>query len=431
VSRVHKTLLAVWLSLILLLLPGCYDATEIDNEIYALAIGVDKGVNNMLQITFQYATYKDNGGGGGQGQGGGGGGGEENGEVDGTIVATVEAPSLLEAINMINASSNRQMSLTHAKMLVFSEEYAREGIGGFIETITRFREIRETMRIVVCNGSAQELIRENKSPIGPNTAKNMELFFYQAKNSGYFPDIKFHDFYNMLLSPFKQPTAIYAGINNFQHLEDPAGSKSRLDTELDVAPGEIPRTGGNKKEYFGTAVFNGDKMVGFLTPNETRFYLIASGQYRWGYFTLPDENSPGESYVLEVAADEKPAVKIRFEDGVPVIDLKVSLTADIASIESGINYEKLDKIHGLEQSAAAYLKKGINDTIRRTQIEWNSDIFEFGKKVAGKFRTIQEMEAYNWLTRYKEARVNVDVDLELRKTGFLFETRSLKYADQS
>jgi spore germination protein KC len=44
------------------------------------------------------------------------------------VVSTVEAPSLLEGINLLNAAVNRQVSLMHAKMLVFSEEYAREGV---------------------------------------------------------------------------------------------------------------------------------------------------------------------------------------------------------------------------------------------------------------------------------------------------------------
>jgi spore germination protein KC len=432
----NKFLIIIFFIVFLCLpLAGCYDSTEIDEEVYALAIGVDKGVSNMIRVTVQYATYKE--GGGSQGSGGGGGdssGGEnkaDSGEVDGTIVSTVEAPSLLEGINFFNLSSNRQISLFHAKMLVISEEYAREGVMSYIESLARYREIRESMRVVVCRGTAEEFIKESSDFIGTNMSKGMELGFYQSRNTGYFPDIFFHDFYSALLSPYGQPVAIYAGVNRFDQLAEPGGNGPALRTETDIKPGQIPRKGGSKSELFGTAVFDGDKMVGALFKDETRFYLMAVGKLHWGVFSLEDKRNPGYVYIIEIANSRKPEIRVRFAEGIPVIDLKLKLEADIVSIQSRIDYESLSLIGELEKSAEEYFREGIKKTIEKTQNELNSDIFFFGKKASGSFRTIQELENYNWLKHYREAEVNVDVDVKLRRTGFLFETAPVRSASSA
>ncbi len=406
--------------IICLPLSGCYDAKEIDEEVYALVIGVDEGVQNKIRLTFQYATYKE---GGGKAQGGGGNGGdEESGEVDGTIVATIEASSLLEGINLINATVNRQISLMHAKMLVFSEEYAREGVAKYVEPLVRFREVREFMRIVVCKGKAEDFIKENRSFIGSNPAKNIELIFEQSKNTGYFPDVFFSDFYQDLLTPYGQPTAIYAGVNDLTQMASDVGTgEPPLRTEEDYEPGSIPRKGGTKKELSGTAVFDGDRMVGTLSQRETRFFLMGIGEFKRGFFTLEDPNIPGYIYVLEIRLAGEPKLKARFANAIPVIDLELSLDINIISIQSRKHYEKLANIPKLETEVKLHFEKGLRETIEKTQTEWNADIFHFGRKIAGNFGTIEELEAYNWNRHYQEAKVNVKVNTHLRRSGFLFE----------
>jgi len=416
-----------WMALLLtficcLPLAGCYDATEIDEEVYALVIGVDEGVNNMIRITFQYAAYKEGGGSGGGGGGGSAGASQEYGEVEGTVVSTVEASSLLEAVNILNAAVNRQIALNHAKMLVFSEDYAVEGVARYVEPLVRFREVREFMRIVVCKGKAEDFIMENRTLFGTNSSKAVELMFEQSKKTGYFPDIIFNDFYADLLTPYGQPTAIYAGVNNFEDLPlpEPDEEQPPLKTQDSLDPGSIPRKGGTKKELFGTAVFDGDKMVGTLDQNETRFFLMGIGEFKRGFFTLEDPNQPEYIYVIEAHLDQKPQVQVRFEKDIPIVDLKVILDVYIISIQSRKHYEQLGQVDGLEEIIQNFMQQQIQKTIEKTQKEWNADIFHFGRKAAGSFRTIEELNSYNWINHYQDAKVNTEVKVNIRGSGFIY-----------
>ncbi|UWG96217.1 Ger(x)C family spore germination protein [Dehalobacter sp. DCM] len=430
----HSKLICIILIVLVGFLPqyGCYDAVEVDEEVYTLAIGVDKGSSGMIRMTFQYASYKEGGGGksAGSSESGGGGAGsssDDTGEVDGTIVTTVESPTLLEGINLLNASANRQVSLMHAKMLVFSEEYAREGIQKYIDPLVRFREAREFMRVVVCQGKAEDFIRENKTLIGTSASKGIDLMFEQSKMTGYYPDVFFTDFYTSLLTPYGQATAVYAGVNDFNHFgEDKDHTMLPATPKTSYEPGMIPRKGGTKKELFGTAVFDGDKMVGSLDQHQTRFYLMTIGEFRTGNFTLEDPDKPGYFIVIQCRLIEKPKIKARMQNGLPVIELELKLDSNIISIQSRIHHENQQDIAAIEKLIQDYFTQGIQDTIQTTQKKWNTDIFYFGKKVAGNFMTIPDFEQYNWLAHYRDAVIKTNVSVKLFGSGSIYQASPIR-----
>jgi spore germination protein KC len=415
-----KSLIMVFV-LLSLLLTGCYDAIEPDEEVYTVVIGIDKGVNNKVKLTVQFPAYKE--GSGSQKSNGGGGGGseEDSGEVDGSIITSVEAATALEGLNLINTNIPRRISLMHSKIIVFSEELARDGIGPFVSVLNRFREARRVMRIVICKETAEEFVKQNKPIIGTSISKAIELMFTQARTSGYFSDTLLSEFYIDLMSPYGQSHAIYAGVNDFKKLaESMNGSKPQIKTELEMDPGDIPRKGGAKREFFGTAVFNGDRMVGHLNSFETRCFLMVTNEFKRGIMTIEDRNKPGDAIALDIRLGRKPKIKAYFENGLPVIDVELNIEADILGIQSRINYEKVNMIDNLNNQLKTYLENGIKRTIEKTQKEWNSDIFNFGFKVAGHFSTIEEFEEYNWLKHYHEAKVNVNVLANVRRTGMTF-----------
>lgn len=408
---------------------GCTtDRTEIDDQVYSLVMGLDKGVDNKMRLTVQFPTYKEGGGGGSTGgMKKDGGGGDEEGLVSGTIIQTVEAPSILEGIDMMNSSTSRRISLVHAKAIIFSEALAREDLQQYMEAVVRTRETREIIRIMVCKGTAEDFIKENKTNIGESMSKAMELFAKQSANTGYFPDISFEDFYINALSPYEQPYCIYVGLNDFKNLKPVKGDEeSPLKTQVGLLPGEEPRKGDRKIEAFGTVVFNGAKMVGVLDSYETRYFLMAIGDFQKGYISIEDKNAPGKAYALGVRLGRNPIVKAHFENGTPVIDLKLNIEADIGLIQSRYPYTKLENIEELNNQIKTVIQEGVQKVIKKTQREYNCDIFAFGRKVAHSFRTIPEFEKYFWLNRYKDAKVNVDVTANVRRSGLLFEDQPVR-----
>jgi spore germination protein KC len=418
------------------ILSGCsQDSKEIDDQVYVIALGADKGVENKVRVTIQYPTYKESSGGGGassgmqKGGGGGGGGDEKAGIIDGTVVQTVEAASILEAINLFNTFTSREISLVHVKEIILSEDFARGGIGIYLEPLARFRETRRIMVLAVCKGSAEEYIKDNKTAIGQSLAKAMELMSTQSDNNGYFPKARFQDFYRRITSPYGQSFAQYVGMNNYDHLKplSEAPTSSPLKTHAELLPGEIPRKGNTKREIIGTAVFDGDRMVGTLNAIETRYLLMVTGKFVRGILTLEDINSPGSVIPFDIRQGRKPVIKVAFKNEIPIINVKLNIEADIGAIQSRIPYEKVNRLDELNNQLAASIKDGVKSVIEKTQKEWNTDIFSFGYYAASHFFTIQKFEKYNWLKHYKDAQVNVEVLANVRRTGLMTESSPIRY----
>lgn len=407
--------------IILSCLSGCFDAREIDDEIYAISVGVDKGVNNKLRITVQYPTYKsDSGGGSSEDQSMA----QSKNVQGGSNVHTIEAPTMLEGIDMLSMASSRRISLIHTKWLIFSEDFAKLGIGGYLGGLERFRETRTTMSIVITKGKAEDFIKENESNIGSSLSKAVELLMAQANTTGYFPQITFSDFYRNLLSSYKQSVALYGGVNNFKTLEDKDVEEPQLVTGKGFLPGELPRRGVEKRELVGLAIFDGDKMVGTLDSYETTFYMMLTGNFVSGRVSISDKYSPNHAVVLDLHNSRKPKVKAYFKNGKPIIDLKISMEAELYAIQARTEYEKPNMINDIESQIKEFLFKGMNDTIKKTQEEYGVDIFGFGGWMAGNFFTIDEWEKYNWLSHYKDAVINLDLQLDVRRTGLVFNSSS-------
>ena len=404
-----------------MLFTGCYDSIEIDDEVYAIAVGVDKGTGQNLKVTLQYPIYK----GGGKGGGGGGSEGKENGQVDSTIVSTIEAPSILEAINMLNTSLGRRVSLMHSKMLVLSEEIAKIGVGRYIAPFTRFRETRRTMRVVVSKSNAEELLMDMKSLIGESSPKSIELLFEQYKTNGFFPNTSLQEFYKDMTTTYEQPFAISANLNEltgkgqFSQSEN-SGTKD----SPDLSAGSLARKGGSKVELIGTDLFKGDKMTGSLDGYETRFFMMVQGEFKRGNLTLNDINSPGNILVFDVRQGRSPKLSVDFSGNKPVLGVELNIEADIVSIQSRINYERSTLLGGLEVQLKTYLTNGITQMIKKTQ-QIESDAIGFGRKAAHHFATIKEWEDYRWLSRYKDADVNVNVKVNIRRTGLMYEAADI------
>jgi len=400
---------------------ACNDAMEIDDSVYAIVIGIDKGTTNRVRMTIQYPTYKEGGSSGGQSMASGD-KSKEN-ALENSNVHTIESSSILEGINLFNTAITRAVSLTHTKMLVISEEFTREGIEKYVAPLARFRETRRTMQVVISQGDAEEFIRQNKTNIGPSISKAAELMVTQSDVTGYFPKVSFFNLYEAFVSPYSQGIAAYAGINKFTEIQDKkAQDKSPLAVDKGILPGELARSGVTKREFVGTAVFSGPKMVGTLDSLDTRYMLMVQSKFRKGIMTFKDKNQPEAVIPCDMRMGRKTKVSAKFEDGKPIIDVKINLEADVGAIQSRIEYEDFNKIGELNELLKECIETGVKKMIDKTQKEFKADIFGFGFEVAKKFSTIKKFEEYGWLGHYPDAQVNVIVEVNIRRTGLMIKS---------
>jgi spore germination protein KC len=414
---VRKLLKLQLLILALLFIPGCWGYQEVDESAFILALGVDKGREDRLNLTAQIAVPKNIAGGGGEGGGAGGGGAKS------TMVVSVETPTILAGLDLLGSFVERRPSLRHTKAIVFSSELAREDMGRYLAPIVRYRQFRRNTFILISRGKARDLVENTQPIMEDNPAKYIELLVGTSKYTGRFPiSSQVHSFYNAAKSQAREPVAILAAVGGDRQ-EDQVGDDKSAGGYL---AGEIPREGGNKIDLLGTAVFRGGRMVGELTGDETTVMEMINGKFNEGIFSVPDPRVPGKYILLEVHGERKPAVQISLEGEVPVIDVEVPLDAEFLSIQSNISYEQPGAIGEVEDAFARLLQEDTAVLIRKTQEEFRADIFGFGEEARKKFLTWPQWEQYKWLEVFPLAQVNVEYKINIRRIGLLRDSSPVR-----
>jgi spore germination protein KC len=195
--------------------------------------------------------------------------------------------------------------------------------------------------------------------------------------------------------------------------------------EGDFYAGSIPKVYDIKSEIMGLAVFDGAKMVGKLDGGEALCQQMLYGNFSRSNMAIPDKDSPGNYILLDIKQSRKPTHKVTIKDGVPNIYAKVRLEADILSIQSGENLESAENLPYLESMVQDYIKSNMMDFLEKTK-EMNSDICGFGRALKMKYVLWDDWTKVHWLSRYKDAVFEIDVELKIRRPGLMIRSARAK-----
>jgi spore germination protein KC len=390
---------------------GCFDSNEVTEYAFAYSIGLEKGVKDKLRLTVQLSSSNA------QLKSGSDDSGVSSKQKGNIILISVDCPVFLIGVNMINSFISRELTFNHTMYMVFSEELAKEGIEPYINGIIRKREVRRDMYCLVTKGSALDFLESNSPALTPSLSKMEEGLLFQSRNTGFFPITTYRNVIDEIKSPVEQTVLPLGAPNsgkNFYNTKDISNVHFRSGGAYYA--GELPRKGGIDIELFGAAVFDGGKMVGELTGDETRALLLIRNEFERGFFFFEDPLEENRFVILEVMSQRAPKIKVNIKGDKPVVNLKLFLEANIASIQSTIDYDSKDLKPMLESTAKSSIEKQVKNTIEKC-IMLKSDALRFGTYVAKEFPTIQELEAYNWLKHFKDCEVHTEIEFIIRRNG--------------
>ncbi len=418
-SCLRKQYIAGMLLLIItILLSGCFDQHEVDELAYPMAMGLDIGEANKLRLTLQLAAPLS------IGAGGGGNGGEKGGGRESSSIITVDTPSIYSGLNLINNIISKEITMSHAQVVVISRRLAEEGISKYLHAIQRGREFRPDIFIMVSNNPPDEYLRNVKPTLESSPEKYYELML--GKNfTSFYPNTRIHEFYYKNESSAVQPVAILTGLSKYSSIDqlmDPGKDKNngeiRLEGEYEA--GDIPIVADQKNEVMGAAVFKKGMMVGTLNGKESECQQMVTGNFKYSYITIPDPYDKNLIIVLDILQRKRPVIKADLVNGQAKVHISIDLEGDFTSIQSGRNYEDQPQI--IEQAVEEMQKKAVMALMERTRDEFDSDICGIGRHVIRKFPTWDKWEQYGWFDQYKNVHFEVDVNMQIRRTGQMIKT---------
>ena len=388
-----------------------YNSQNIDRLDYIIAIGIDKSPDNTnLQVSFEFTDL---------------GAFSESDSEQGSkpIIDTVVAPSIPESINLMNAYAGKQVNLSHCKVVVFSEDVARDGILEEVTYLMNSPQIRPTTNIIIASDKAKDYIENSTSSLEGILTKYYDLFPTSAEYTGYTSNILLSRFYQNLTSDESGAVAILgtkskSSKKNSSSQEENTSNSTKQEvsnnTSLEsIATGVNIVEGDRGTENIGLAVFNKDKYIGNLSAIETLCYTLIEEEVDNFSVCIDHPTNPDKKIDVSVSSLEPNNVKVDISKDNPIITIKLNLTAKALTGQYSLDFSDKDTLNSVNSALKEFLTSKMKDFLYKTSKVYGCDINGFYRLVKQKFLTIPEYDNYNWEEMYKKADFNVEIDSDV------------------
>ena len=401
-------------------------AQNIDNLSYAVAIGVDIGKTAKYKISLLLTTMEssatesaisDPSSGSSSGSESSSNPVSSTGSTSSNfIIQTVETDSIDSALNIANSYINKTINLSHCKILLVSEEIAKQGVEPLVNSLINKVETRPDCSIIVSEIPENEFEEDKKPKIEELISKYYDVAANLETGRGYSETIKLNEFYLTLNDTFYQPYASLGTTYNTTKNTNDENVSSDLDTQSKTL---VTNSEKQSVEVMGLAVFKKDKLVGNLTADQTLSHQLITNELDFSTINITSPFNLNETLDIYISTFKNPKIKVEISNSSPFVQVNLFVAARIVSFNSyEINLLTEDKLNLIQSTVKQHLEKQLYDYLYTTSREYNSDISGLGRYAVKNFRTINDWNSYNWLENYKNSTFKVNVDISI-KTGNL------------
>ena len=400
---------------------------NLDDQSYVMAIGIDVGENADYKISLQLSTLESSAtessikSDSNKQESSSSSEDKSSEETSNYMIYTVDTNSLDNAINIADAYLNKNIDLSHCKILLLSEEIAKKGISTIVNSITNKVKIRPDCNIIISQIPINEFTDTQNIKFEKLLSKYYDVTSNVETGRGYSELIHLNDFYLKLNDNTIQPITTLGIVNNssastnknqsFNNSLD-FQSKSFISSKEDYAV-----------ETIGLAVFNEDKLIGTLTANETLCYEILTNNLNYCNVNFPSPLGDSGTIDLEISSLKSPKIKVTMINGSPFVEINTFITSKILSFNNNSdNTINEEKINIIRNSFIKYMETEFYNYLNKTSKELNSDISGIGRYSTKNFRTISDFENYKWLQNYKNCVFKVNVVASM-KSGHILSNK--------
>lgn len=392
----NKLLIIVLIIIFIYSFSASYSSLNISNCAFAVAIGIDKSTSNKLNVTFEFISTSPSG--------------ESISETK-PILNSVDCSSITNGINIMNAYLGKKVNLSHCKLIIFSEELAKEGISDEVYSLMNEVQIRPSANIVISQCNTRYYIENSIPGLESLIPKYYDIFPHTSEYTGYTCDATIGNFFNSLVCNYSSPYAILGGITT-------TNDTSTQINDSTIKSDESPIEGNRSAQNIGLAVFKDDKLSGELNAIETLCFLNIIKKVDNFLVSIPYEQGSSSQIDIYLTPNSTHNIDVSFVNGAPFIKLKLDFSGKIYSMSKNSEYLDIDVLNSISNSCNNYLEGQFYNYLYKTSSVFESDINNFGSYALSKFFTTTEFEKYNWLDNYKNSTFKVEIDTII-DSGFL------------
>ncbi|RKL66957.1 hypothetical protein CR203_14120 [Salipaludibacillus neizhouensis] len=369
-----------------LLLTGCWDRNELVDVgiVVGMAIDKDPDTGDFI-LTSQYLRPA----------------------AESTQTPTPDPPYLMvsttgktipEVMRKANQTIDRRSFFAHNKVIIISEDVAREGLIEISDSFQRGKEVRGYVWLSIAKDiGAKELLEIKANNIARIPANFLNALFDNTEHNATASN---------LLTYYKK--VLGAGINPV------IGVLTREETDID--PFELVKLS-------GSAVFKEDKLVGFLDESETRGYNWVTEEgptSNRGAINLPSLLQE-DKFVTILLKEVHSKIIPKVENGDQIsFTIEVDQNASLIGQEATVELESRKQISQYLSQIGAEGEKEIENEIKKAvdkAQDFQSDIFGFGEALNIENSKVWNKEKDNWAETFAEVPYTVNVHLNIKSPG--------------
>lgn len=371
-----KIILCFALFLSLLILTSCWNYREADNLAIVAGVAIDCGTKERYLITveiIEMASGKD-------------------GKMSSKIIS-VEGETMFDAARNMISISGKRLYWSHAKIIVLSQEIAKEDVLEALTWYIRDAETRESVHILLSQQStAKEILIGDESKA---SIKSFEI------------DEAIKNQQSLSKAPKKD---ILSYTNEYRT----KGISSILPTV------KLVQADGNRiPQLIGTAIIKENQLVGFLNGDETQDLLIIRNELKGGI--LPeriDINNEIISVSLEIIKHKTKIKPIFINDQIQ-ININTETLVSLAEIQGQLDFNDEEVLKKIENTAAKALEERIKHLIKKVQLKYSADIFGFGTKIREENNEKWKLLEEQWEDIFGYLDINVNSKITIKSAGIL------------
>lgn len=405
-----RKVFAIFILAILLIISSSsyYGIKGIDNLAYVVAICLDVGDNEDLNLSLQISIPNS-----------GNGSSSDSSQSSSVVVNSIECPSINTGINLFNSYLGKEVNLSHCKVLVISEELASKGIEEYLYTLINDVQFRSDSNLIISKCDAKTYLEYSAPVLDKVSARYYEIAPTSSEYTGYTESITCNEFLSAMTYTSAEPVAILGSINSKETQKIPSEVSNN---DSYYTAGQTPISGEAGVENMGLAVFKDDTLVGELNGLESICHLIISNKLKNAQIRIPSPIENLDYIDLYIEMENQTKSSVYLTNSTPYIKSRISISAKMQSMNREIDLKDENVTSQIEKAAKSFLEEKISNYLYKTSKELHSDIDQFGL-YALKYFTIQdEWKAYNWLHHYKDAFFDIDVNVNLRSSYLLIDT---------
>lgn len=382
--------------LLIILLPtfvltGCWNLTEPEDISLVTVLGINYTDNNQYEVIAQDQTLTP--------------GGQQIQKSNWTFdIHKATGSTIDEALQQDARLNPEKIYLSHTKAIVISEELAsRRGIEPVVDFLNRNPEIRHNTAFLISKKGEFDKVFLPNAKLNIDTGKLIEKTIKNKNANSFMVESRLKEFLKFYWDSYTDPYAL--GVASTQTLVNNENIEQNYEnvnaTTYDISVGDI-------------AVFRKDKMVGWLTGDESRGYLWVKGKVSGGSINVGYGGKQVDLKILNVKSTIKPAVKNNRME----MNVNIQVEANIAAAEEDANFDDKHVTEAISRVLDQQVTREVEEAIQASK-RLSTDCFGFGNCFFENYPNYWRKNGSQWPDNCLQIDIGVHVSSNIQHIGLV------------